>query len=259
MTLSRIFITGSTDGLGLAAAKLLISQGHTVVGHARDESRAASVRSSAPGLDQVLIGDLESMDSVRALAESANVSGRFDAVIHNAGIGFREPHKRTTVDGHAHVLAINVLAPYVLTSLMTRPDRLVYLSSVMHRSGDDSLRDLNWSARRWDASQAYADTKLFDATLAFAVARRWPDVLSNAVEPGWVATKMGGPSASDSLELGHVTQAWLAAGSEPGSQATGEYFYHQRKLTPDSAVRSLDFQNGLLRTLEELTGVPLPQ
>ncbi|MFJ6725420.1 SDR family NAD(P)-dependent oxidoreductase [Streptomyces sp. NPDC091281] len=257
--MSRIFITGSTDGLGLAAAKLLVSQGHTVVGHARNESRARGARSAAPDFEDVLIGDLESMGSVRALAESANASGRFDAVIHNAGIGFREPRKRTTVDRHAHVLAINVLAPYVLTSLMTRPDRLVYLSSVMHRSGDDSLADPDWNSRRWDGSQAYADTKLFDAVLAFAVARRWPDVLSNAVEPGWVATKMGGRSASDNLALGHVTQAWLAAGSEPGSHVTGEYFYHQRKLTPDFAVRSTDFQEKLLRTLEELTGVALPE
>jgi NAD(P)-dependent dehydrogenase (short-subunit alcohol dehydrogenase family) len=148
-------------------------------------------------------------------------------VIHNAGVGYREP-RRLTEDGLEHVFAVNVLAPYLLTALIDRPKRLIYLSSGMHRSGEPRLDDLQWTARPWNGAQAYADSKLYDVMLAFGVARRWPDVLSNAVEPGWVATKMGGPSAPDNLALGSVTQAWLAVSDDPIATVTGGYFYHQR-------------------------------
>ena len=200
--MSRVFITGSADGLGLAAATLLLSQGHEVVGHARNGSREADLRRAAPGMADVAVGDLSSAAETRSVADQVNALGRFDAVIHNAGVGYREQRKNTTVDGHAHVLAINVLAPYLLTALMERPGRLVYLSSGMHRGGTPSVDDLDWDRRRWNGSQAYSDSKLFDTVLAFAIARRWPDVLSNAVEPGWVPTKMGGPGAPDDLSLG---------------------------------------------------------
>ncbi len=125
--------------------------------------------------------------------------------------------------GLAHVFAINVLAPYLLTALMARPDRLVYLSSGMARGGDADLDDPQWIARRWNGSQAYSDSKLFDVLLAFGVARRWPDVLSNSVEPGWVPTKMGGAGAPDDLSLAPITQAWLAVSDEPAAKTTGRH------------------------------------
>jgi len=111
-----------------------------------------------------------------------------------------ERRRIETVDGLPHVFATNTLVPYILTALIRKPKRLVYLSSGMHRGGDPSLKDLLWRERPWNGSSAYADSKLHDAILAFAVARRWPEVLSNAVEPGWVPTKMGGPDAPDGLE-----------------------------------------------------------
>jgi NAD(P)-dependent dehydrogenase (short-subunit alcohol dehydrogenase family) len=228
---ARVFITGSSDGLGLAAARLLASEGHEVVGHARNEQRASDLRKAAPQVARVITGDLSRAAETRAVAEQANALGRFDAVIHNAGVGYREPRKITTVDGHAHVLAINVLAPYLLTALMAPPDRLVYLSSGMSRGGTPSMEDLDWERRPWNGSQAYADSKLFDATLAAAVARRWPGVLSNAVEPGWVPTKMGGAGAPDDLAQGHVTQAWLAVSDERGALVSGGYFYRRHRAT----------------------------
>jgi NAD(P)-dependent dehydrogenase (short-subunit alcohol dehydrogenase family) len=255
---ARVFITGSSDGLGLAAARLLASEGHEVVGHARNEQRASDLRKAAPRVARVITGDLSRAAETRAVAEQANALGRFDAVIHNAGVGYREPRKITTVDGHAHVLAINVLAPYLLTALMTPPDRLVYLSSGMSRGGTPSIEDLDWERRPWNGSQAYADSKLFDATLAAAVARRWPGVLSNAVEPGWVPTKMGGAGAPDDLAQGHVTQAWLAVSDDPGALVSGGYFYHRAPRDVQPAVRSDSFQSELLNELARLTGERLP-
>jgi NAD(P)-dependent dehydrogenase (short-subunit alcohol dehydrogenase family) len=194
---SRVFVTGSADGLGRLAAAQLVRDGHEVVLHARSESRGREALGGVPGAAGVLTADLTSIAQTRALAERANESGRFDAVIHNAALGYQVSGRAETEDGLAAVFAVNVLAPYLLTALMIRPDRLIYMSSGMHSGGDPSLEDLQWRERRWSGTQAYSDSKLFDLALAFAVARRWPDVLSNAVTPGWVATKMGGAGAPD--------------------------------------------------------------
>ena len=193
--MSHILVTGSSDGLGLMAARLLLDDGHRVTLHARSEERAADARAALPDAKEVVIGDLSSIAGTRQAADQANALGPYDAVIHNAGVGYRERRRMETVDGLSHVFAINVLAPYLLTALIPAPDRLVYLSSGMHRGGDADLSDLQWARRPWNGSQAYSDSKLFDVVLAFGVARRWPGVLSNAVEPGWVATKMGGPGS----------------------------------------------------------------
>jgi NAD(P)-dependent dehydrogenase (short-subunit alcohol dehydrogenase family) len=256
--MSRILITGSADGLGLMAAQLLISQGHEVLLHARSQARVADAWAAAPGAAGVLEGDLSSIDQMRSVARQANDSGGFDAVIHNAGVGYREHRKITTVDGLSHVFAINVLAPYLLTAMIAPPWRLVYLSSGMHRGGSPDLVDLQWERRPWSPAQAYSDSKLFDVVLAFALARRWPQVLSNALEPGWVPTKMGGPGAPDDLGQGHLTQAWLAVSDDPAATVSGAYFYHKARRAPHPAVTDTDVQEGLLAACAELTGVLLP-
>jgi NAD(P)-dependent dehydrogenase (short-subunit alcohol dehydrogenase family) len=163
-----------------------------------------------------------------------------------------------TREGHARTLAVNVLAPYMLTAWFSRPCRLVYLSSGMHRSGDDSLRDIDWTARRWSGVQAYCDSKLFITTLALAVALRWPEVRANAVDPGWVPTRMGGPGAPDDLELGHLTQTWLAVSDHPEAAGTAGYWYHRRRRSPAPAALDESFQEALLDELTRLTSVPLP-
>jgi len=256
--MAQILITGSTDGLGLMAAELLAGDGHAITLHARNQQRAAAVRERLPTAKRIVIGDLASIDGMRQVAKEANSIGRFDAVIHNAGVGYREPRRVETPDGLSHVFAINVLAPYLLTALITPPDRLVYLSSGMHRAGSPALDDLQWTKRRWDGAQAYSDSKLFDIVLAFAVARHWPAVLSNALEPGWVPTKMGGRGAPDDLSLAAVTQAWLAVSAEPAAMGTGGYFYHQRPREVHPAARSTKVQDGLLNQCANLTGVALP-
>ena len=256
--MASIFITGSADGLGRMAARLLIAEGHRVVLHARNAQRALDAMAGAPGADSALVGDLSRLDEMRSVALQANALGAFDAVIHNAAVGYREPKRIGTPDGLPHVFAINTLAPYVLTALMHRPKRLVYLSSGLHRGGDANLRDLTWTDRAWNGTQAYADSKLHDAILAFAVARHWPDVLANALEPGWVATRMGGADAPDDLEAAPKTQAWLAASDDAAARVTGGYFYHQRPKATVSSVSDPSVQENLLAACARFSGVSFP-
>lgn len=256
--MARVLITGSADGLGLMAGRLLADEGHDVTLHARNEERRRDALSALPGASAVVVGDLSSLAETKAVAKQANALGRYDAVIHNAGIGNREPHRVATPDGLAAVFAVNVLAPYVLTCLITPPSRLIYLSSMLHRNGDPGLDDLQWLHRPWDGPQAYADSKLFDVMLAFGFARRWPGTLSNAIEPGWVATKMGGPNARDDLGLGAVTQSWLAVSSDPAATVSGKYFYHQQLRETHPAANDPVAQEQLLTTCAELSGIELP-
>jgi NAD(P)-dependent dehydrogenase (short-subunit alcohol dehydrogenase family) len=254
--MARIFITGSTDGLGRAAARALIDEGHDVVLHARSHERASAFADIASRSAAVIIGDLGRAVDTTSIAVQVNAIGRMDAVIHNAGISSTKG-RAPTPEGHATILAVNALAPYMLTALIERPRRLVYLSSDMHRGGTSSLRDTNWSERRWNSNQAYSDSKLYLTALAFAVARRWPDLLSNAVDPGWVPTKMGGSSAPDDFEEGYLTQTWLAVSDDPAATVSGRYCHHRRPQTPAREVEDPLFQEQLATKLAELTGVSL--
>jgi NAD(P)-dependent dehydrogenase (short-subunit alcohol dehydrogenase family) len=241
--MARVFITGSADGLGRLAARTLLDDGHEVVVHARNGDRLEAVRDLVDRGAAAVVGDLSDLEQTRSIARDVNRLGRMDAVIHNAGV-YTGPH----------VLPVNVIAPYVLTALILRPQRLVYLSSGLHRSGRARLTGIDWSGR---ASGSYADSKLFVTTLAVAVARRWPDVLSNAVDPGWVPTRMGGPGAPDDLRLGHLTQEWLASSEDAGARTSGGYWYQRRRTEPHAAVHDRRFQDDLLAELERFTGARL--
>ena len=257
--MARVFITGSADGLGKMAAELLIEQGHDVVLHARSEARAEETKRRVPQAQTVIIGDLSSIAQTRSVAEQVNALGTFDAVVHNAAVGYKEAQRVETVDGLSHVFAVNTIAPYVLTALIEKPKRLIYLSSILHQNGDPTLEDLTWQSRVWDGRQAYCDSKLHDMLLAFAIARRWPDVLSNALEPGWVQTKMGGTAATDDLDQAHRTQVWLAASDDPEALVTGEYFYHLRRKETLPAARDIAKQDQLLAICERLSGIAFPE
>jgi NAD(P)-dependent dehydrogenase (short-subunit alcohol dehydrogenase family) len=252
--MARIFITGSSTGLGLMAGQLLVEQGHQVVLHARNGKRADDARQALPAAEAVVTGDLDWIAGAKDVAAQVNELGRFDAVIHNAAVGYQEGHRKT-IDGLPHVFGVNTLAPYVLTGLIEPPKRLVWLSSGMHQHANASLDDILWRKRHWNGSTAYAESKLHDTMLAFAIARLWPDVLSNALEPGWVPTRMGGPGAPDDLDQAHRTQAWLAASDDPGAQTSGGYFYHLAPREPNPQAYDIILQDRLLDICREITGV----
>ena len=242
--MARVFITGSTDGLGLAAAQTLLDQGHEVVVHARNTSRLTAVRELQDRGAAAVVGDLSDLEETRGVADQVNRLPPMDAVIHNAG-----------VDAGPQVLPVNVVAPYLLTALIHRPKRLVYISSGMHHGGRASLTGMDWGGQR--ATGSYSDSKLFVTTLAIAVARIWPDVFSNAVCPGWVPTKMGGAGAPDDLRLGHLTQEWLATSDDAEARTSGGYWRHQRRLDPAPGVRDQGFQDDLLDDLARFTATRL--
>ncbi|PSL56213.1 NAD(P)-dependent dehydrogenase (short-subunit alcohol dehydrogenase family) [Saccharothrix carnea] len=250
-----VLVTGSADGIGRETAATLVARGHRVVLHARDSARGDEALAAVPGAAGVVVGDLASLAQTRELASAA---GAFDVVIHNAGLGGGLPERRVTEDGLELLFQVNVLAPYLLTALMPRPRRLVYLTSGLESQGVADLDDLQHERGPWDGMQAYSDSKLLDVVLAFAVARRWPDVVSNAVDPGWIKTKLGGPNATDELPKGADTQVWLATGDEPAATVTGRYFKWREELRANPAAYDVDVQERLLDACAEITGVKLP-
>jgi NAD(P)-dependent dehydrogenase (short-subunit alcohol dehydrogenase family) len=241
--MARIFITGSADGLGHLTAKALINQGHTVVLHARNAERSRDAIKKNPKAENVLTGDLSDMEETIQLAHQANESGAFDTVIHNAGV-YQVPGKQ--------IFSVNTIAPYILTCLIKKPQRLIYLSSGMHQSGRLNVEKLN------SGSISYSDSKLHVLLLCKAVARKWPKVYANAVDPGWVPTKMGGQGAPDDLQKGYETQVWLAVSNDEKAKVSGRYFFHQQERRSNSEADDVEAQEKFLDVCGKITGIKFP-
>ena len=238
--MARIFITGSSDGLGLLAAKHLVHEGHIVVLHARNEKRACEALAKVPGAEHVLAADLAFPEEVKRLAIEANALGTFDAVIHNAGV--------YQVAGDV-IFRVNTLAPYILTCMMNKPERLVYLSSGLHMHGNHRIHGFE------QGNVSYSDSKLHVLLLAKVIARKWQGVYANAIDPGWVPTKMGGRGAPGSLEKGYETQAWLAVSSDKEALVSGRYFYHKKEKHHHSKADDKEVQERFLNLCEATSGV----
>jgi NAD(P)-dependent dehydrogenase (short-subunit alcohol dehydrogenase family) len=243
--MARIFITGSADGLGQLAAKALIAQGHKVVLHARNEKRGQEALDSVPGAESVVTADLANIDETKQLASKVNALGKFDAVIHNAGLYQASAEE---------ILAVNTLAPYVLTCLMHRPQRLVYLSSGMHLQGRAKLKSIKTNINRI----TYSDSKLHVLMFCMAVARKWPEVYANALDPGWVPTKMGGQGAPDDLQKGYETQVWLAVSNDKKARVSARYFHHQEGSRYNPEADDVQLQERFLSLCKEITGISFP-
>lgn len=240
--MARIFITGSADGLGQLASKALIAQGHQVVLHARNEKRGQEALHNASGAESVLTADLANIDETKQLAGKVNASGRFDVVIHNAGVYQASGEE---------IFCVNTLAPYILTCLIQRPTRLIYLSSGMHLDGRAKLDSFKSNVSRI----TYSDSKLHVLMLCLAVARKWPEVFANAVDPGWVPTKMGGKNAPDDLQQGYETQVWLAVSNDVKANVSGRYFHHEKESQHNPDADDVDLQERFLSLCKEITGV----
>ncbi len=240
--MARIFITGSADGLGHLSAKLLVEKGHKVVLHSRNEERGHDALKKVPGAENVLTGDLSSIEETIKLANHVNALGYFDAIIHNAGV-YRASGKE--------IFSVNTLAPYILTCLIQKPKRLIYLSSGMHLHGSSKLESFKGDINHI----TYSDSKLHVLMLSMAVARRWLGVYSNVVNPGWVPTKMGGPGAPDNLQKGYETQVWLAVSNDEKAQVTGKYFFHLKERGYNHEADDVVLQDKFLDLCKEITGV----
>jgi len=244
--MARIFITGSADGLGELSAKSLMTQGHKVVLHARNAERGREAIKRNPEAESVLPADLSSIEETKMLAGDVNKFGTFDAVIHNAGV-YRASGKE--------IFAVNTLAPYILTSLIKKPKRLIYLTSGLHLHGR-----LKAEAFKADTSRiTYSDSKLHVLMLCLAAARKWTDVFSNAVNPGWVPTKMGGRGAPDNLQKGYETQVWLAVSNDEKVKVSGRYFFHQNEKHHNPEADDVRLQERFLSLCKEVTGISFPE
>jgi len=243
--MARIFITGSADGLGQLTAKSLIAQGHKVVLHARNEERGRDAIQKNPEAEAVVTGDLSNIEETKNVAREVNKLGAFDVVIHNAGV-YQVSAKE--------IFAVNTLAPYILTSLIEKPKRLIYMSSGMHLQGRPKLDYFKTDISRI----TYSDSKLHVLMLCLAVARKWKDVYSNAVDPGWVPTRMGGHGAPDNLQEGYNTQVWLSTSNDTKAKVSGRYFYHQKEKDHNPEADNVPLQEQFLNLCSEITHVSFP-
>jgi NAD(P)-dependent dehydrogenase (short-subunit alcohol dehydrogenase family) len=254
--MARIFITGSSDGIGSLAARKLISQGHTVVLHARSAQRAVDAAKLAPGAAAVLVADLTSLHEIHHLATEANRLGPFDAVIHNAGLYFGM-ERVMGKSGLPSLFSVNVLAPFMLTCLMDRPKRLIYVSSGMHRSGRARLDSKDAKDLK---GCGYSDSKLYDVMLANLFARRFAKegVACNSVDPGWVPTKMGGRGAPEDIGKSVEAYVMLALGEGAAKGRSGVFFRTTREGRPNSTAEDVGLQDRLARELERIGDVKVP-
>lgn len=222
---------------------MLIEQGHELILHARNTERAKDVKNLLSKAKTVLIADLSDMEATKQLAEEVNALGQFDAIIHNAGV--YQASKPL-------IFTVNVLAPYILTTLIKRPKRLIYIGSSMHSQGSSDMNSLSM-----EKGVSYSDSKLMILILAKAVARKWSSVYVNTVDPGWVPTKMGGSGAPDDLLEGTKTQVWLA--SDEDAAFSGRYLFHMKEIPYASQADDESIQEQLIERCQEISDIHFPE
>ena len=247
--MTTICLTGSTDGIGLVAARTLLAEGHRVLVHARSEERGRPVVDALTGDVDLVVGDLASLAEVRALGERLRQEP-LDVLAHNAGVWVRDSTPSLTVDGFETTFGVNVLAPHLLTSLVAGhlAGRLLWLGSGMAGSGRPKPTALGGTR---EPRQAYADSKACDVALAVGWGRRL-GLPSAAVDPGWVRTKLASAGAPGAVEDGADTLAWCCT-QAPLEQAP---YWKDRAPTPvPGRLRDAGLQDALLEQCDRLAGI----
>lgn len=250
--MGTLCITGSMDGIGLAAARRLLAQGHRVLVHARDEQRGRPVVEGLDGDVALVTGDLASLAQVRSLADQIAAHGPLDVLAHNAGVWVRGDAPRVTADGFETTFAVNVLAPHLLTALLSGVvrDRLLWLGSGMAGSGRPKPSALGGER---DPRQAYADSKACDVALAAGWGRRLPTLRSAAMDPGWVKTKLASAGAPGQVEEGADGLVFCCTEAD---LATASYWKDSRPQTVPGRLRDPGLQDALLAACDRLAGLP---
>lgn len=239
--MAKIFITGSSTGLGALVAKDLIKMGNEVYLHARNKKRSEDALKENPNAAGVVIGDLSDLDQVKDIAKQVNDLGRMDAVIENAGV-YSNDSKLTA--------RVNVETPYMLTAMIRKPKRIIYVDSGMHKGASLDINNL-------ESNLSYSASKMALMLLTEYVARIWPDVITNAVDPGWVPTRMGGTDANDDLKGGYAGQVWLATSNDKQALESGNCYYHLKLEDYDKRADDYNLQDKLIEKLRKLTGIIL--
>ncbi len=249
--MAAICITGSSDGIGLATARVLLAQGHRVLIHARSRDRGRPVLEQLDGDAALVTGDLTRLDEVHRLADQILAQGPVDVLVHNAGVWVRGSTPRTTVDGFETTFAVNVLAAHLLTHLLAADlrDRLLWLGSGMAGSGRPQPARLG---RQQEPSRAYADSKACDVALALAWGRRLPAVASAAVDPGWVKTKLASPGAPGHVRSSADTLAYCCTEADLRS---ARYWRNRRPTPVPQHLQDEALQDAIASACDRLAGI----
>jgi retinol dehydrogenase-12 len=274
-----ILITGATRGIGYAAAEALAGMGASVIVHGRNPARVEKAcKRIARGVSgsevSGIVADLASLAQVRRLAREVTDScPRLDVLLNNAGLVTRK--RELTVDGFERQLAVNHLAPFLLTNLLldklksSAPARIVNVSSRAHRRGELDLDDLNWDKRPYTGISAYGATKLANILFTRELARRLQGsgVTANCLHPGVVATSLfsgmgivGRTFGILSRPLlmpasrGAKTSVYLASSPEVAS-VSGKYFDEAKPVEPKAPAMDDEAAKALWIASEKLTGL----
>ncbi len=268
-----ILITGATDGLGYALAHRLSAEGATVILHGRNAEkldRAATSISETGGSPRpaTVLADLADLAQVRRLAvDVQTATDRLDVLVNNAGIGAGEPEGRTrrlSADGYELRLAVNYLAPFLLTlDLMpllrgSAPARIVNVASIRQEplDFDDLMLEQNYSGIR-----AYEQSKLAQVMFGFELASRVPaaEVTVNSLHPAtYMPTKMVLQEVGDSidsLEAGVAATLRLVDDRDLDS-TTGKFFDRTREAKANAQAYDDSARRELWRRSLELVGHP---
>jgi len=250
-TMAVIGITGATDGIGRATAQVLLAEGHRVLVHARSRERGEPILQALGGDVALLVGDLARLDDVHGLADQVREHGPVDAWVHNAGVWVRGSTSRTSADGYEMTFAVNVLAPHLLTHLLSTElrGRLVWLGSGVAGSGRPQPATLGQDTDPW---RAYVESKACDVALAMAWDRRLPDVTSAAVDPGWVKTKLASPGAPGDVSSSADTIAFCCTSAD---LASAPYWKNRTPTPVPRRLRDPALQDAIFAACDRMVGV----